>query len=121
VPVPLERTWILKGTSDGLRGEVPLTRTVNENQPFAVDFRNDLPNNGRLISLDATTVLSGPVGGIVISSVASERGVDRSQAKFKINLVAAGTYVIKVNVTYDDGDGGGTSEGRVTLIAKPAA
>jgi hypothetical protein len=120
VPVPLARTWILKPGDDGWEGERPLVRRVGENQTFAVDFRNDLPNNGRLVSLDAANVISGPAGGIVISTAAEDRGVDRSQAKFKINLLAVGTYVIAVQVTYEGSDGGGTSEGSVTLIVRPA-
>ena len=118
IPVPIDRTWILKATGDGLRGELPLSRTVGEEQLFAVDFRNDLPNNGRLVSLDAVSV-SGAPSGIVIT--AEECGVDRSQAKLKINLVEVGAYVVTVRVTYDDSDGGGTSEGSVTLIVKPSS
>jgi hypothetical protein len=120
VPVPLVRTWILKPSDEGLEGELPLVRTVGENQTFAVDFRNDLPNNGRLVSLDTATVVSGPENGIEISAVEEDRGVDRSQAKFKINLIAVGTYVIAVQVTYEASDGGGTSEGSVTLIVRPS-
>lgn len=115
IPVPATRTWILKHTDDGLRGELPIVRSIGEHQPFAVDFRNDLPNNGRLISLDSIDFV-GPDGGIVIDD--DDRGVDRSQAKIVLQLLEAGTYVITLSVEYDDSDGGGTSIGSVTLIVK---
>jgi hypothetical protein len=114
VPVPASRTWILK-PGDGLRGELPIVREVGESQPYAVDFRNDLPNNGRLISLDSI-VVEGTENGIVIDP--SDQGVDRSQAKFNIEALLVGTYVITVTASYDDSDGGGTSIGEVTLIVK---
>lgn len=41
VPIPTERTWVLKHTGGGLQGELPLVRRVGESQPFAVDWRND--------------------------------------------------------------------------------
>lgn len=115
VPVPPSRTWILKHTSDGLRGEMPLVRNVGEHQLFAVDFRRDLANNGRLVSIESIEV-DGTDGGIVIDE--EDRGVDRSEAKFVIELVEAGTYIITVSAEYDDSDGGGTSSGSVTLIVK---
>jgi hypothetical protein len=121
VPVPVERTWILKATSDGLKGELPLNRVAGENQPFAIDFRNDLPVNGRLTSLDDIVVVSGPSGGIEISDDEDDRGVDRAQVKCKINLVEAGTFEIVCAVSYDDSDGGGTSEGVVTLVVRPSS
>lgn len=115
VPVPSSRTWILKPTSDGLRGELPLVRSIGEHQPFAVDFRHDLSNNGRLISLESISFV-GPDDGIAID--VEDRGVDRSEAKFVIELLEAGTYVITLSVEYDDSDGGGTATGEVTLIVK---
>jgi hypothetical protein len=118
VPVPIDRTWILKATANGLFGELPLIRVVGEEQLFAIDFRHDLPNNGRLISLDAISVVSGTEGGVLIDE--EDQGVDRSQAKLKLSLVTAGTYIITAQVTYDDSDGGGTSEGSVTLIVRPS-
>ena len=119
VPVPSDRTWVLKPTSSGLRGELPITRTLVESGlAYAIDFRNDLPNNGRLTNVDAIDVISGPVGGVVISSITEDRGLDRSQAKCKIDLVMVGTYEIDCQVTYSDSDGGGTSQGTVTLIVK---
>jgi hypothetical protein len=118
VPVPSDRVWVLKATANGLFGELPLIRVVGEEQLFAIDFRHDLPNNGRLISLDAISVVSGTEGGVLIDE--EDQGVDRSQAKLKLSLVTAGTYIITAQVTYDDSDGGGTSEGSVTLIVRPS-
>jgi hypothetical protein len=118
IPVPLERTFILRSTPNGLRGEVPIVRSVGENQLFAVDFRHDLPANGRLVSLDEVTDISGSTGGIEISEDEEDQGVDPSQAKFKIELFEAGTYEIRVTASYDDSDGGGTSQGIVTLIVR---
>jgi hypothetical protein len=71
VPVPIERTWILKSTPNGIRGELPLYRTVGENQPFAIDFRNDLATNGRLVSLDEISVISGTSEAVVALFVRS--------------------------------------------------
>jgi hypothetical protein len=115
VPVPASRTWVLKQTGDGLRGELPIVRSVGDSQLYACDFRHDLPNNGRLISLDSIAV-EGTENGISIDS--QDQGVDRSAAKFKIEALIAGTYVITVTASYDDSDGGGVSIGDVTLIVK---
>jgi hypothetical protein len=113
IPVPASRTWILKSTGSGLRGELPLFRSAGENQPFAVDFRNDLATNGRLLSLDSVSIVSATTdGGIVISDDEDDQGVDRSQAKIKIHCITAGTYVIELEATYDHGDG----IAQVTLI-----
>lgn len=118
IPVPRSRMWRAKPTSNGLEGELPLRHRAGTNQVFGVDFNADLPNNGRLVSLDAVTLVSGTEGGIVISFEEPDGGVDRSEAKFRINLVTAGTYVFDVQVSYEQGDGGGTSIARVTLIVR---
>jgi len=118
VAVPLSRTWNLKVGGNSLVGEVPLVRPLGENQTFAISFAVDLAANGRLVSLDSISQISGPLGGLVFSNVDSDQGVDRGEAKFKVHLVSAGTYQIGCNVTYSDADGGGTSEGVVTLIVK---
>jgi hypothetical protein len=117
VPVPLSRTWILKQTNDGLAGELPLIRHVGEQQVFAIDFRNDLPTNGRVTQINQYQILSGAEGGIVISEDEEDLGVDRSQAKLTIELVTAGTYEIEVDVDYDASDGGGNSIATVILVA----
>jgi hypothetical protein len=106
VPVPASRTWILKQTNDGLAGELPLIRHAGEtDQVFAIDWRNDLAVNGRVISIDSVTILSGPNGGITISNADDATGVDRSQSKHTITLTTPGTYVIEVAATYDHGEG----------------
>jgi len=115
VPVPASRTFVLKQTSQGLRGELPIVRTVGESQLMAIDWRTDLPNNGRLVSLDDIQ-FTGTAGGIVIDAI--NQGVDRSESKFMVECVIAGTYTITAQVTFDDSDGGGTSIGEVTLIVK---
>lgn len=115
VPVPSSRTWILKQTGDGLRGELPIVRSVGENQVFAIEWRHDLGNNGRLISLDSIS-FTGPENGIAIED--DDRGVDRSACKFRLEAFLPGTYVINTQVTFDDSDGGGQSIGSVMLIVK---
>jgi hypothetical protein len=116
VPVPASRTWILKLVGSELQGEVPLVRQHGESNVFAVDYRNDLSANGRIVSLDDVTILSGPADGITITSTGDDGGVDRSQAKFRIAIATAGVYVIQVTSTYSDHDGSGEAIGIVTLI-----
>jgi hypothetical protein len=121
VPVPSSRTWILANTPDGLRGQVPLVRSVGESQVFAIDWRCDLPTNGRLGAVNSFTVISGPEGGISISTLETDCGVDRSQSRHKMTINTVGTYTIAAEVTFSDDDGGGTSVAEVTLVAKDAS
>lgn len=121
VPVPPSRMWILKATSDGLVGEVPLVRFVGETQTFACDWRNDLASNGRIKQIESVEVIDGTPGGVTVSTDPNDLGVDHSQSKFALTLTTADTYTIAIAVTYDDSDGGGTSNAVVTLVVKDVA
>lgn len=114
VPVPEQRTWIVSRGASGLIGTVPLGMNVGEpDVTFAIDFRNDLANNGRLIDFDSIAILSGTAGGVTFDA---DLGVDKVQAKVKITAVTAGTYYLKVIVSKDPSDGGGKAIAIVKLI-----
>lgn len=116
VAVPSARTWLLVETDEGLRGEESLSMKVGESKVFAIDFRKDLPTNGRLSDVDAIAIETGTSGGVTFANTATDPGVDKTQAKSTITAVTAGTYEIGCDVNYQSGDGGGVSKGVVTLI-----
>jgi hypothetical protein len=121
VPVPMSRTWILKPVEgEGLVGEVPLTITTSDTgKLYAVEYRNDVVNNGRLLRIISVELISGSEDGIALGDDIEDvdfYGVDRSQAKFKITPITAGKYVFGVTAEYDGAEGGGESYGEVTLI-----
>ena len=116
VPVPPARRWVLKQSSNGLVGEVELAAHVGESKTYSVDFRNDLATNGRVTEILSIEILEGEEEGVVLSEEDADQGVDKSEAKFVIETVTAGTYVIKVKVAFDDSDGGGEAIGFVTLV-----
>jgi len=107
-PVPTGRTFILVQTPAlGLRGEV--TKSIASAalpKTFAADFRNDLPVNGRIITVNAPELVSG--SGLTFGAV----GRDHSQAKFIVSDAPVGTYQIQISGTYY---GGQPFEGTVTL------
>lgn len=116
VVVPNSRTWLLKATDDGLKDEEPKTMRVGESKVFAIDFREDLPTNGRLSGVDTIAIESGTSGGVTFADSESDPGVDKTQAKVTITGVTAGTYEIECEVEYQAGAGGGTARGVVTLV-----
>ncbi|MGD9632664.1 MAG: hypothetical protein AB7U97_05240 [Pirellulales bacterium] len=116
--VPPSRTWILVKTDQGWVGEEILTiQKSNIAKLFAVEFRNDLSNNGRVKSIDSVSVIAGGVGITFEDSLSnpSAYGVDRTQAKFLLTPNSAGEYTIRCAALYDPADGGG-GVGDVTLI-----
>lgn len=116
VVVPASRTWLLKATDDGLLDEESRTMKVGESKAFAIDFREDLPTNGRLDGVDAIAIETGTSGGVTFAATANDPGVDKTQARVTITAVTAGSYEIACDVSYSSGDGGGTATGVVTLI-----
>lgn len=123
-PVPLTRMWKLKYTDDGLVGELPLIvqKSAGNGKLYALDFSADLATNGRVIDINAVTLLSGTEGGITFGedlADANDYGCDRAFGKVRIGLVESGVYKFRVSVSFDDSDGGGTSEGDVILVVKP--
>lgn len=109
-PISSARTWTLVQTEDeGLVGESVKSLRRGPATPFAVDFRNDMAVNQRIITVDSVSIASGTGGGITFGTA----GRDRTLAKFAITAVTAGTYTIEVVVTTNDG---AEFEGVVTLV-----
>ena len=111
VAVPASRTIVLQQTSLGLTGEASETIQVGESKIYAVDFRKDMATNGRFGSIVSVAIQSGSSGGITFDS--ADNAADRTAIKIKPTAVTAGTYVIKVQVTYASGE---EAEGDVTLV-----
>lgn len=116
VPVPASRTFVLKSTTSGLVGESRRNLSEGDEQIFAWDFANDLPTNGRLASVEAITIIAGTPGGVTFAATATDPGVDRTQGKVTITAVTAGTYTVRMTVTYQSAQGGGTKSGDGILI-----
>lgn len=106
-PIPPSRIWRVKATNAGLRYENTLSvQDGGVAKLFAVDFSQDLPNNGRVTDINSVAIQSGTAGGVTFGADLADvddYGVDRSLAKFNITPVTAGTYIIRVSVDYDDG------------------
>lgn len=109
-PVPSQRTFILKQTSSGLVGESSKTiyKTTTP-YTYAVSFANDMATNQRINTVDAVAIQSGTGGGVTFANYGRDRGL----AKFRVTPVTAGTYVVRVAVTYNDG---AEAEGRITFV-----
>lgn len=124
VAVPESRTWILEATSLGLVGDFPKGLKVGDPQVFALDFRNDLAANGRVVAVEAVEIVSvdgvaageGEAGVTWSLAAPEDAGVDKAQGKLRLTGVEAGTYVIDVKVAYGPQDGSGEPTGRVTLV-----
>lgn len=117
VVVPPSRTWLLVDTTDGLKDETPRTMRLGETKLFAIDFRNDLPTNGRLEDVAAVTISEGTADGVTFADDDGiDPGVDKSQAKVSISAAVPGTYEIEVEADYQEASGGGGAKGVVTLI-----
>ena len=112
IPIPDSRTFKLRSTPKGLVGESRRAVQVGETKTFAVDFREDLAANGRIISAHAPTIKTGTSGGVTFGTPSK----DKTLAKFDITGVTAGTYVLNLAVSYDSSDGGGLAEGDITLV-----
>jgi hypothetical protein len=119
VAVPASREWILKQTSDGLKGESRISITLSDvGKVYAINFRADLPVNGRCVEILEVEVVSGDPAGLTLGAdleAVADYGVDRSQAKVRITPVTSGTYVLGVRVQLANDQGGGESYGEVTL------
>ncbi len=114
VAVPEGRTWIVTRGPNGLIATVPIGMKVGETEvPFAIDFRNELANNGRLSDFNSIAIQSGAVGGVTFHA---DLDVDKVQAKGKITPITAGTYYLKATATKSAHDGGGQAIAIVRLI-----
>lgn len=102
-PVPTSRVFDLIPTEDqGLISENPKSIVIGADpNTYAVDFKVDMPTNGRIATVSAPTIASGTSGGITFANL----GRDKSQAKFRPTAVTAGEYEVEVEVTYTTGGG----------------
>ena len=121
IPVPASRTWrIVRTSGGGLKGKVPLSTTESASASlFAIDFSVDLPTNGRLTEIDSVEITSGTADGLTFGAdmtAADDYGVNMALAKLRITPATAGAYTIRVTVSYDSDDGGGTSIADIRLI-----
>lgn len=120
--VPTSRKWVLVESDEGLVGELDRVLPVGDSKTFAVDFKVDLPTNGRLVSIDSIVVVDDDgvevvdEGGVEFAESEPDRGVDKSEARFKITAAESGTYRIKIGVSSRSGDGLDASTGIVTLV-----
>jgi hypothetical protein len=111
--VPKQRTWTLADDGGGgLRDRVAKSLKIGPSPTFGVDFAADLPPGGRIHTVDLVEIASGTPGGVTFGTAGKEDGV----AKFRITGVTAGTYSLRVRVTYDSG---ATQFGLVTLKVIP--
>ena len=118
IPVPLARTWVVTPTDDGLVSETTLTLKAGKSALFAIDFREDLPTNGRLKETESVAIATGTADGVAFPADLADledAGVDKTQAKLRITGVTPGTYEIDVAAERQTADGGGSSTARVTL------
>ncbi len=108
-PVGEDRTILLTPDDDeGLVGEKAKTLAVGSTPTFAVDFRENMAVNSWITIVDTPTIATGTSGGITFDQL----GRDKSLAKFRATGVTAGTYRVRVDVTYY---GGATATGFITL------
>lgn len=99
-PVDDNRIITLKPTtSRGLVGDVTRSFAVGQSPTIAVDFREDCPVNGRIVTVNSVEITAGTAGGITFGN----SGRDKTQAKVRMTGVEAGAYTVRVKVTYDSG------------------
>jgi hypothetical protein len=100
-PVPASRVFDLIPTEDqGLIAEKPKSIVIGADpNTYAVDFKVDMPTNGRIATVSAPTIASGTSGGITFANL----GRDKSQAKFRPTAVTAGEYEVRIEVEYTSG------------------
>jgi hypothetical protein len=113
VAVPEARTWILAPSNLGMTSDVARGLRIDEEQTFAVDFKADLPTNGKVVDIVSVEIAAGEAGGVTIDD--EGWGVDRSLAKLPITAVEADEYTLRVTVEYHSADGSGTAVGLVEL------
>lgn len=106
--VPPQRTFTLLQSNQGLVGDETRSFRIGTSPTFAIDFRNDLPVNGRIAAVQEVILTSGTAGGITFG----DPGRDRTQAKVRLTGNALGTYKFRVKVLYDSG---ATAEGLLTV------
>lgn len=110
-PVPTSRTYTLISTDDeGLVGDKTRSMALSDDPTtFAIDFRNDMAVNDRIATVGTPTLVGSPSTGITFPV----RGRDKSQAKVRVAPDVAGTYTIRLTVTYHSGS---TATGTFTLV-----
>jgi len=116
VPVPPNRTAVLKGTLTGLAATVPETMRVGDEKLIAVSFANDIPVNGWFQSITSVTLDSGATGGITF--VEANAAADHEDIKVLITAVTAGTYVVAVKAVY--APNGEIATGYATIVVAGA-
>lgn len=124
VAVPDSRKWVLTSKGTALIGEKALRTYIAEPMLWAIDFRHDLPTNGTLANITDVEVISAldANGDAIVDGIsfntesAATFGVDKTESKFQITTVTAGTYVIEATVSYAAAVGGGSRKARVTLV-----
>lgn len=108
-PVGDDRLILLEPDDDmGLVAEKAKAFAVGAEPTFAVDFRKNMAVNSWITNVSEPMIVDGTEGGITFSNM----GRDKSLAKFRAEGVTAGTYRVRVDVTYY---GGGTATGFITL------
>lgn len=114
--VPPLRTVVFaeQDPSEGLVGEFKANLTVGDSRTFAFDFRKDLAINDRVAEVEIIEIVDGTAGGLTFGTP----GRDGSQAKCRVTAVTAGTYVVRVKVTYRSGS---EATGLATLVARAAS
>ena len=107
--MPDARVFTLKQSDDEGLTAKKKSIAIGSNPTYAVDFRNDLPANGRIITVSEPTIATGTEGGITFDEI----GRDKTQAKIRLTGVEAGTYEVRVEVTYDSG---ASQVGTITVV-----
>lgn len=106
--VPESRTAVLVRSGSGLRSQEPLTlnagETGNHAPLLAARFADDLAIGGRVLVVDDVSI-DGTPAGLTLSQTSTFKR-DKSEVRFVLNAIAAGTYVVRIRLRYADGSGG---------------
>jgi hypothetical protein len=97
--IPPSRVWQLTADNGGLLGEDTKEMATGESKRFGVDFGRDAGPEGRVTNVTAV-LATGTSGGIEID----DAGRDYATATFLVTAVTAGSYTIRVTVTYATGE-----------------
>lgn len=98
IPVPSGRTITLTPSSSGLVGEEPLGLNVGEEKLVGIDFRKDMPTNGRFDSFVSVDIVSGNALGMSFDP--ADIGFDSNLLKVVPVGAIAGEYTVRFAVTY---------------------
>lgn len=97
--IPDSRRFRLIPTeSGGLRGEIAKSFSIGIPTTIAVDFVEDLPVYGRVVSVDMLSIQAGAGGGLAFASAAPFQTV----GKLKLTPQIAGQYTVRVKVTFEN-------------------